>query len=115
MEWSSHRISVGATLRRRIRAIAEAECRTPAAQLRFLAQLALDAPRPPDLDDARGLEQNPSRATNPAARSMIVRAPAEFWARVDARAKRMGETRSEAVRTLAEAGMAIRAEGGGHG
>lgn len=113
MERITHRISLGQTLRRRIRALARSECRSQNAQLRFLALLALNAARQPDLDDERGLEQNPSRAD--AASTITVRADGDFWLRVDARAKRMGETRSEAIRTLVEAGMAIHAEGAAHG
>lgn len=81
--------------------------------MRFLAQIALAAPIAPGLDDERGLEQNPSSIG--IRRSLIVRAPAEFWDAVDARAKRMGESRSEAIRTLVEAGMAICEGGVGHG
>lgn len=81
--------------------------------MRYLVIQAFTAPIAPELDDDRGLVNNTSRPDAP--RSVWVRAPVEFWDAVDARAKRMGESRSEAIRTLVEAGMAICEGGVGHG
>lgn len=104
-----HCVSIGEILRRRVQAQADRDCRTLASQVRYLVLLALSVPVPPDLDDDRGLANNPGRADAP--RSVWLRAPEPFWSQVDERARRMGETRSEAIRTLVEAGMALR-EGG---
>lgn len=99
-------VSIGVTLRRVVELRARAERRTVSAQVVYLALLALDAPRQPGLEDERSLDHNPCPADDPAHRVMV-NAEVEFWARVDARAKRMGESRSEAVRTLVLGGLAI--------
>lgn len=98
-------ISLGTTLRRQVASLAFAERRSLSAQVAYLADLALDAPQPPGLEDDRLLHGNPCAPTE-ACRAIVYAEP-EWLARVDARAKRMGETRSEAVRVLVEYGLAV--------